>query len=145
MNYIQQAKKLLETDIYNDTIGKIDPERILQWMESQDTLNYLHNYVEEYEILIDKISDTENRWLGPISKSNDNIHNLENDRVGYDGSWLDLEWSRPKIPIRDEHMELFKSGYRKRKLYPGYSEIGKTLWHMYEAQMCKSQSVNKAI
>ena len=30
-------------------------------------------------------------------------------------------------------MELFKPGYRKRKLYLGYSEIGKTLWHMYEA------------
>ena len=130
----QQAKKLLETDIYNDTIGKIDPECILDgW--NQDTLNYLHNYVEEYEILIDKISDTENRWLGPlISKFNDNIHNLENDRVGYDGSWLGFRMEPfQKIPIRDEHMELFKPGYRKRKLYLGYSEIGKTLWHMYEA------------
>ena len=68
MNYNQQAKKLLETDIYNDTIGKIDPERILNgW--SQDTLNYLHNYVEEYEILIDKISDTENDGLVRLVKN----------------------------------------------------------------------------
>ena len=38
-----------------------------------------------------------------------------------------------KIPLREEHMELFKPGYNQRKLYLGYSEIGKTLWHMYEA------------
>lgn len=130
----RQAKQLLETEIYNDTIGKINPEIILDgW--NQDTLNYLHNYVEEYEVLIDQISDIENRWLGPlISKFNDNIHNLENDRVGYDGSWLGFRMDPfKKIPLREEHMELFKPGYNQRKLYLGYSEIGKTLWHMYEA------------
>ena len=42
-------QKLLSDDIYNDTIGPINPEVILEgW--SQNTLNYLHNYVSSREI-----------------------------------------------------------------------------------------------
>ena len=38
-----QAKQLTKTNVYDNTIGPIDPERVMNgW--NQDTLNYLHNY-----------------------------------------------------------------------------------------------------
>ena len=130
------AVKLSNTNIYDDTIGAIAPSIVLKGY-SQDTLNYLHNYVEEYEILLmqGKIDDNLNRWLGPvISVFNDNIHNCENNRVGYESSWLSFRMEPfQRIPLRDEHMELFSPGYNSKKLYLGYSEVGKTLWHMFEA------------
>lgn len=130
------ALQITKTEVYNNTIGAIDPDVVLKGY-SQETLNYLHNYVEEYEILLlqGKIDDITNRWLGPlISIFNDNIHNCENNRVGYDSSWLSFRMEPfHRIPLRPEHLELFTPGYTAKKLYLGYSEVGKTLWHMFEA------------
>jgi len=129
-----QAKQLTKTNVYDNTIGPIDPERVMNgW--NQDTLNYLHNYVEEFEYLVGNIDEEELDWLSPIiSRFNDNIHYMENDNVGYENSWLSFRMDPfKKIPLREEHMDLFRQGYNARKLYLGYSEVGKTLWHMYEA------------
>ena len=60
-----QAKQLTKTNVYDNTIGPIDPERVMNgW--NQDTLNYLHNYVEEFEYLIGNIDEEELDWLSPI-------------------------------------------------------------------------------
>lgn len=130
------AKRIASTDIYDKTIGRLDPDIILNgW--NQDTLNYLHNYVEEYEVILLSVGldDLTNRWLGPdVSRFNDIIHNMENNQVGYNSSWLSFRMEPfLKIPLREEHMPYMEPGYRNRKLYLGYSEIGKTLFHMYRA------------
>lgn len=130
------AKQISQCNDYDLSIGKIDPDIILNGWD-QDTLNYLHNYVEEYEVieLSKGISDDTKRWLGPaISRFNDIIHSMENDRVGYESGWLSFRMEPfLKLPFDESFFQYMESGYRSRKLYLGYSEIGKTLYHMYRA------------
>ena len=97
-----QAKQLTKTNVYDKTIGPIDPELVMKGY-NQSTLNYLHNYVEEFEYLIGNIADEELAWLSPIiSKFNDNIHYMENDNVGFEGSWLSFRMEPfKKIPKED--------------------------------------------
>lgn len=128
------AKKLAGFPAYNN---RINFNRCIEEGYSQDLLNHLHQFVEEFEVLDlqGEIADEYKQWVGPaVSRINDLIHNMENDQVGYRSSWLGFRMEPfQKIPLREEHLEYFQPDYAEKKLFLGYSEVGKTLKHMYEA------------
>jgi hypothetical protein len=131
----QLAKKLAEFPAYSNSLQF---NRVIEEGYSQDLLNHLHWFVEEFEVLDLKgeMPDEYKSWVGPaISRINDLIHNMENDFVGYNSSWLGFRMEPfKKIPITQEHLQYFTPDYAKHKLFLGYSEVGKTLKHMYEAK-----------
>ena len=130
----QLAKKLSNFSLYSD---RIQYERCFEEGYSQDLLNHLHWFVEEFEILFyeGKIPDEDCDWVAPaVSRMNDLIHSMEGNLIGEGTGWLGFRMDPfLKIPLRDEHLPYFQDHYAKDKLFLGYSEVGKTLRHMYEA------------
>lgn len=104
---------------------------------TQELLNHLHQFVEEYEIfrLDGKMTPSDNQLIGPsIDKMNSLIHYFENNNLQQVG-WVCFRIGDVSRSLfTEEEVALGQADQFKDKLYIGYGEVGKTMKLMYQNQ-----------